>query len=434
MTKTSVTIEDSKVTVTGLVIANPEVTEYLRRYPDESRIDAFTRALEVGVAVLERHESSRNMDFLRQQADAIIAGVAGAVQGIPVKLETELVKKLGTEDGQALAPVATLVAQADRILREKVREVHTLLNDHIDPRRSDSTLGCALDRLRTLLDPKHDDSVQKAVDKSIQSVAAEQGAIASVVKKVVEETVKPLKATVDDLAKEVRGEEAVAEALQQTPAKGRPFEDELLPRVAAWAGMVGAQVEHVGPDNQPGDILVTLDSSGMASTDLCIIIEARDDQSARGRKRILDGMAEAMAGRGAQYGLYISRTGRGLANEIGDWSELQGIHGPVVACTEEHLRTALRFAIVDYALRQLKSAKPEIDATAIDAEVVRIRSTLGRIRTINTKANAVRSGADAISNEADDLKREITGSLSTIEELLKKGGGSSDLQAQVEAA
>jgi hypothetical protein len=276
-----------------------------------------------------------------------------------------------------------------------------------------------------LLDPKHDDSVQKAVDKSLQSVAGEQGIVATVVKKVVEDSVRPLKATVDELAKEIRGKEAVLEALEQTPAKGRPFEDELLPIVRTWAGMVGADVQHVGPDNQPGDILVVLDSSRMATTDLRIVIEARDDQSARGRKRVLDGMATAMATRGAQYGIYVAKTPGGFANEIGEWAELQCAQGPVIACTAEHLRTALRFAVVEHSLRLAKCARPEADAAKIEAEVARIRSSLNRIRTINTKATAIRSGVDSIGDEAAELKREITEALGTIEESLRTANNQS---------
>jgi hypothetical protein len=415
----AVTVQNEGVVVNDLWIANREVVEYVARFPDEERAGAVTRAVEVGVAVLERYESSRNMDFLRQQADAIVAGFNGAVQAIPPTLQAELMKNLGTKDGQALAPVATLVAQAEKILRDKLGEVQSLLSDHIDPRRSDSTLGCALERLKIILDPKHDDSVQKAVDKSLQSVAGEQGIVATVVKKVVEDSVRPLKTTVDELAKEIRGKEAVSEALEQTPAKGRPFEEELLPIIQAWATMIGAEVEHVGPDNQSGDILVVLDSSRMTTADLRIVIEARDDQCSRGKKRILDDVGAALAARKADYGLYVARSASGLAKEIGDWAELQCAHGPVIACTAEHLRTALRFAVVQHRLRQLKAATPKTDVAAIQAEVERIRCALGRIRTINTKATSIRTGADAISSEATELKRETSEALYVIEEALR---------------
>jgi hypothetical protein len=157
----------------------------------------------------------------------------------------------------------------------------------------------------------------------------------------------------------------------------------------------------------------------MSTTDLRIIIEARDDQSARGRKRILDGMATAMATRAAQYGIYIACTASGLANEIGEWAELQSAQGPVLACTAEHLRTALRFAVAEHSLRQAKRATPEADAARIEAEVARIRSALARIRTINTKASVIRSGVDAIGDEAAELKREITESLGAIDDALR---------------
>jgi hypothetical protein len=243
--------------------------------------------------------------------------------------------------------------------------------------------------------------------------------VATVVRKVVEESVKPLTTRVDELAKEIRGNEAASAALEQTPAKGRPFEEELLPIVQAWALMVGAEVDHVGPANQPGDILVVLDSSRMAATDLRIVVEARDEQCARGKKRILDDMAAALATRKADYGLYVARSASGLAKEIGDWAELECAHGPVIACTAEHLRTALRFAVVQHRLRQLKAATPKADVVAIQAEVERIRSALGRIRTINTKATSIRTGADAITSEATELKRETSEALYVIEEALR---------------
>jgi hypothetical protein len=163
--------------------------------------------------------------------------------------------------------------------------------------------------------------------------------------------------------------------------------------------MVGAEVDHVGPDNQPGDILVVLDSSRMTTADPRIVIEARDDQCSRGKKRILDDLGAALTARKSDYGLYVARSACGLAKEIGDWAELESAHGPVIACTAEHLRTALRFAVVQHRLRQLKATTPKADVAAIQAEVERIRSALGRIRTINTKATSIRTAADAISSE-----------------------------------
>jgi len=334
-------------------------------------------------------------------------------------VQDELLKKVGAGDGQVLKPLADATEAASRMVRERISELKQLFVDELDPAKDSSSLGKALRTLTDLLDPGRKDSVQGCVEKAVEQVTGADGALAKTVKSVVAEAIKPLKEEVDSLAKEIRGQQAAAEVVGQTTAKGRPFEEELLPVVQLWASMVGAEVDHVGPDNQPGDILVVIDSSRMAAFDLRIVIEARDDQSGRGKKRILDDMAAALATRKADYGLYVARSTTGLAKEIGDWAELQCAHGPVIACTAEHLRTALRFAVVDHRLRQLKAATPEADVAAIEAEVSRIRSALGRIRTINTKATSIRTGADAITNEATELKREISESLSVIEEALR---------------
>jgi hypothetical protein len=55
-----------------------------------------------------------------------------------------------------------------------------------------------------------------------------------------------------------------------------------------------------------------------ANPELRIVIEARDDTGACGRKRISDDLAEAMKTRNAVYGLYVSKKQAGLAREIGD--------------------------------------------------------------------------------------------------------------------
>jgi len=73
---------------------------------------------------------------------------------------------------------------------------------------------------------------------------------------VVAEAVAPLATEVDKLSKEVRGQEAAAEAVEQTTLKGAPYEEEVTGILQAWARVAGAEVDHVGAGNQPGDVAV----------------------------------------------------------------------------------------------------------------------------------------------------------------------------------
>ena len=60
-----------------------------------------------------------------------------------------------------------------------------------------------------------------------------------------------------------------------------------------------------------------------------------------------------------------------------------------------------------------------MDAPTIEAQVRRIRTSLGRVKEINRQAGAVRDGADGIQTEAEALRDEIKNSLLAIEEAMR---------------
>jgi len=126
-----------------------------------------------------------------------------------------------------------------------------------------------------------------------------------------------------------------------------------------------------------------------------------------------------MAERGATYAIYLSRTQEGLAQELGEWAEGVCDRGPWVACTDEHLGTAVRFLLVQWAIALKRAVSPTLDATAAQAQIQRIRTALGRVKTINTKATAVRTGADEIQREAQALRDDVKDALSDLEESLR---------------
>ena len=125
-----------------------------------------------------------------------------------------------------------------------------------------------------------------------------------------------------------------------------------------------------------------------------------------------------MAERGATYALYLSRNREGLGQELGEWAEGVCDRGPWVVCTDEHLRTAVRFLLVQWGIARKRAVAPTVDASAAQAQIERIRTALGRVKTINTKATAVRSGADEIQREAEALRDDVKGALSDLEESL----------------
>jgi len=153
-----------------------------------------------------------------------------------------------------------------------------------------------------------------------------------------------------------------------------------------------------------------------------VIIEARDQQSAYGRKVISDHLSAAMAKREANAAIYVSKTRAGLAKEIGEWAEGNAGAGRWVACTHEHLRTAVRFLLMLEQLQRLRGTAREVDGASIESQIQRIRTSLGKIKNIKTKATSIRDGANDIEGEADALRSDINDALSELEMALKVAG------------
>lgn len=420
MAEKHIEVSGGAIRIKELEIRKKDIADFLQALPEEEHESSFIRALEVGVFCLERARTSQDMEFVRRQVDSLLVQVEQATQSIPGKVEEALIGKVGVEEGQVLAPIKSIVSDTSKALLDRVTEVKELLSEEVDPSKETTTLGKALRTLRDLLDPKRTDSVQGVIESALGRVTTEDGALAKAVKTVVAESVKPLADEVSKLAMEIRGQEAAEEALAQTAAKGATYEDEVLAKLQSWAQVTGAEVHHVGPDNKPGDILVKASTSSMAATSLNVVIEVRDRQSAKGRKAISDDLTEAVIERGARAAIYISRSQEGLAKEIGEWAEGETERGPWVACTDEHLITALRFLMVLDRLRDLRSITPEVDAGSVLAQLQRIRMAIERVKNINRFVSEVQDGSSSIRSEAEGLREDIRDALAAIEDLLRQ--------------
>jgi len=418
----SVLLLDRSVRVTELEIARKDVADFLRTLNEDEIEPTLIQAIEVGVFCLERARVSQDTEFVRRQLNQLLNDVEATVSKIPDQTQKALTDKIGTRNGQVLAPVKEMIDAASKLTTDKVKEVRDLLAQEMDPGKETSTLGQALRTIRNLLDPKRSDSVQSTLEHAVKTVAGKDGVLASAVKEVVADAVKPLAHELDKLAKEVRGQDAAQEALEQTTKKSSDYEEEILADLQEWAGFAGAEVHHVGSDNRPGDILVNIPAT-VLGTPLLIVIETRDRSSAAGRKTISDTLAKAMAERGAMAGVYLSRTRAGLANEIGEWAEGTTDSGPFVACTHENLLIALRWLVIQKRLSQAHERSAEIDADAIQHQAQRIRTSLDRVKTINRKVTDVRASANEIQTEAEALRDEVRTSLAIIEDVLRATAG-----------
>lgn len=413
-------VTDTGIVLLDVSVESRDVAAYFTGVPEPERLAALVRAVEVGVFCLERAQSAQDLEFVRRQVDGLLASVQTSVSDIPANLEKALSAKLGTGNGQVLAPVKDLVDLASKATTERIDEVRTLLSTEIDPGKDSSTLGRALISLRSLLDPARKDSVQSLLDAAVRGISSKDGAIAVTVAAVVKAALDPLVKSVDALNREVVARRAAEDALAGTTAKGATYEEEVVSQLQVWAKAAGAEVHHVGPDNQPGDVVVHLPalvSGGL--DDVNVVVEARDRQSAYGRKQLQDCMSEAMHTRGSSAGVYVSRSPDGLAREIGDWAEGQTERGPWVATQGEHLVTAVRFILARVQLARMVATRQTPDLSSAIESLRRISTSLERVTNIHRKTTTVRTAADEIQKEADLIRSEVRDALRSIEETLR---------------
>jgi len=415
----AIVVTDYAVTIDGAQIVDNDVVAYFKKIADDMRLDALVRAVEVGTFCLEHASAAQDLEFVRREVESLMAAVEKKVSSIPSELECALMARIGTADGQVLAPVQALISQAVKTSGDRLNDVRAMLND-IDPSKDGTSASRIVRSLRDLLDANRTDSVQATLKSAVGSLSAADGTLVKTVQATVDAALRPLREELDNLAKEIRGQEAAAEALSQTTAKGYSFEEEIVERLQQWARCVGAQVAYVGGDNRPGDIIIAVTSC--APEPLTIVIEAKDRQSPKGRRAISDILTIAMTERAANAAIYVSRDAHGLANEIGEWAEGECACGSFVACTYEHLNTALRFLIIQKKLATLQACRQEIDAATVLAQIMRIRTALDRIKNISRKTNEIRSSAGDIENESGHLRAEIRDALTAIEEMVNKPG------------
>ncbi|MGD0653682.1 MAG: hypothetical protein ABSA16_05005 [Thermoguttaceae bacterium] len=419
MSSTEIEILPDGIIIHDLEIQRSEVAEFLRPLTEPERESTVIRAVEIGILSLERARSGQDLEFVRRQIDSLMADVQKTVSKIPAEIQKLLIEKIGTENGQVLYPIQRLVNNVSTAANDKLGEVRQLLLQEIDPSKDTSTLSRALRKIAEILDPKRSDSIQGSLELAIRNVTANDGILSQTVKTVVADAVRPLAERVDKLTLEFRGEKAAEEALAQTTAKGLPYEEETVTRLQTWAQPIGAEIEYVGPDNKPGDITVKIKDLTDGSSQLLFVIEVRDRQTAKGRKAISEDLSTAMAERKANAAIYLSRNRDGLGKEIGEWAEGVCDRGSWIACTDEHLITAVRFLLIQWGIARKRAVTPTLDASAVHAQMQRIRTALARVKNINTKATAVHASADEIQSEANLLRDEVRGALSDLEELLR---------------
>src|SRR5438128_7887655 len=119
----NVLVLDRSVKITELEIPRKDVADFLRTVDDAEVEPTLIQAMEVGVFCLERARMSQDTEFVRRQIDLLLNHVETAVKKIPDDTQRALVDKIGTNNGQVLAPLREMIDAATKLTTDKVKEI-----------------------------------------------------------------------------------------------------------------------------------------------------------------------------------------------------------------------------------------------------------------------------------------------------------------------
>ncbi|MGI2906809.1 hypothetical protein [Tolypothrix sp. VBCCA 56010] len=406
---------DDSIIIQNLEISLFDAVDFLQQIPESERKAACINAFEIGFFCLQRVHQNDDVEFVKREFDYLLAELEKAVALIPSSLEKNLASKIGTENGQLLAPMQTQIHLTRAVIAEQLEAVRNLFISEIDISKDTSTLGGVINKIQNLLDPNRLDSVQGVFLEALKNATIESGVLAKSVKSVVEEAVKPLASEVDKLAQQIREQELVESVLEQTIAKGATYEELVLAELQKWSKTCGAEISYVGDENRPGDILIKLTSNSVVGIDLTIILEARNRESQRwGRTKISRHLESAMARYEANSAIFLSHSLRGLGKDVGEFGQGECQYGSWVATHHDMMNIALQFLILRQQLASQQTFNSQIDGAAIEGIVQQIESSLKHITQINTYLTDMEKNTEGIRDQAKALRKEIRSSLSEI--------------------
>ena len=126
-------LTDEQILIHDLKIVGKDAVEYLKKIPESEYERACLRAFEVGLFCLERTQTNQDTEFVKRQIQSLLTEVEKAVGNVPQTVQQELIKKLGTGDGQLLAPINQQINQVSAVTKSRLTEIKTLLTQDIDP-------------------------------------------------------------------------------------------------------------------------------------------------------------------------------------------------------------------------------------------------------------------------------------------------------------
>ncbi len=414
--------------------------------------------LSVGVAVLQRVQTSRDVEFVKKETEKLTESFTNTVakleQEISQKVEAQIsalfnpdledsyTKKFGSflnqnldlfrkdikQDISGAKEVSTqLIKSTSELNEQKMSKIETGIKSaeaNFNPELESSYFGKIKsivtdvnDNLQKQLDDQKIGSFAYRLKEDASSLFGDESPIIKTIEEIIESKTREFNENIvklrEEIAKEQGKDEGAQEVMEKSAMKGRTFESILLEDLEGIAKTFGDMVDYTGDvaaegtQSKKGDFIYTL------NTGQKIIIEAKD--RALGLKPSIKYLNETMGIRGIPFSLIVFKHQDQLPRQTGSFNFYED--NKVFTC-REYIRFAIQWCRI-YMNKAENKLVDGINETLVIQRIEDIKMRFKEIANLKTKlsqmVNSVNSNSDSIREIIDKLKDDVFVYLNDVE-------------------
>jgi len=380
-------------------------------------------ALGVGARVLDREQTTANTDFVKAEferaARELDAEFTDRARRVAERLDQKVDEVFGPDHGHVTKALERHFGDESSLaVQNRVKAVLTEVSAQMR------------DDLRKQFMSDSDANPLAGFQRAILAMSKQSAEQQFEQMRAMNERLEAMRVQMAELKSEKEKLEEVAAEVERGTAKGRTYEESVHEALDAIAHAQGDDCDAVGDlpgvGGRKGDVVVAIDACGGPARGR-IVFEAKNSQVPK--KRALAELDEAMAARGADYGVFVVPTDAKLPARTPQLREFNGDKLFVVFDPDDESRLPLEVAYSLARARVLmtKGGGDALDADAVRAEVERALGQMEEVRRVKQQLTHATNGIEQARTIIDAMAAQVRAHLTEIGALLDAGSEEPEL-------
>jgi len=438
-----------------LEIQDEETLAYLKKFSNEQWSQEATRALQIGVAVLNKIAINNDMHYLDAQVSKTLLAVEKEFQALASQFQQQLCLALDPHrEGSYLAKASddmqsktenlshslnTVIQNTQEMLLNQLRILeaeYSKIDFKLNPANEVGYLGVIHNQIlnfESSLSKQFNETDTSSFVGKLRTCVGDYFGENGEVLKLLDEKLKMdlegrtplgqlftgLKAEIGLLRDTVIKIIAKQELLDQTSKKGFIFEELVLDRLEGIAKPFGDIVEDISlkseaiSNSKKGDFLYHYGDSGIKT-----VLDAKNYGKLKSLPAMLAYIKEAMKERDAKFGIIVAPNEQSLQKQIGCWNA----YNNCIVCTIDSLSIALKYAKYYVQLSTSESANLNIGSVQMKLEEIarKLKEFTSMKAKLTKLSNGVATAVQEVQELIDETRDRIHQLLEEIDHEFKK--------------